>query len=393
MSRGVTAVNVRDLSVCSSCKSADGIIMDYSQGLLTCRMCGLVQQSNCFNDSQEWRTFSDSMGGKESERNRIGGVIEHPLFDTSGGNSMSTYIAGHGRPFVAGGGGGEVRNRAEVADAHTMSRAMQVARDVSRALNLPERVLGRCRDILVEMSESGILRARASTPWALAVLYMSCRIEKCGRSIKDLLIACPTVEPEEVAKHYWRLDKLLATQSQLTATQASSANVGSQSLLPDNNRHESAEAGQFVIPNMAGPTTKAEPVLHGSLVPTGSAQAGTGSTLKSIAAATKVNFRGSGACEQFINKFCSRLGVPQLSAKATELVTKANQYGFGVSNKDPVSVATASIFLTAAVTGTTLKSSIDTIEKVSKATGAKPTVAKSVFALLRGHADALLTKP
>jgi len=56
---------------------------------------------------------------------------------------------------------------------------------------------------------------------------MACRQERAGRTIIELVRAQPTVKEAEVARNYWKLDKLLAgtaVRDSATSTQAASDN-------------------------------------------------------------------------------------------------------------------------------------------------------------------------
>ena len=194
-------VMARDILQCPDCKEKTQVVVDYSQGSVICRNCGLVLESSCIDDSQEWRSFSDSAGDSKPDRNRVGDIVS----DYGPQRLQGTSIAGGSSrlsrtQFLA---------MSEGTDK-TLAKAHTGVRDIMRALALPDNIYARCFDILKYMDDNDILRNRTSTSWMLAVVYMACRQERAGRQISELVRAAPTVKESEVARNYWRLDKLLA---------------------------------------------------------------------------------------------------------------------------------------------------------------------------------------
>jgi transcription initiation factor TFIIB len=212
-------VMARDILQCPECRENTQILVDYSQGVVLCRSCGLVLETSCIDDSQEWRNFSDSAGDAKADRNRVGGISSDPLSDAHSGTSIAPGSSRLSRiHFLAVG--------SESTD-RTLGKAHMVLRDIMRALGLPDNIYGRCCEIIKFLDSSDQLRNRASYPWVLAVVYMACRQERAGRTISELVRAQPTVKEAEVARNYWKLDKLLAgtaVRDSATSTQAASDN-------------------------------------------------------------------------------------------------------------------------------------------------------------------------
>ena len=195
----------RDILQCPECRDQTQILMDYSQGVILCRNCGLVLETSCIDDSQEWRNFSDSAGDAKSDRNRVGAISSDPFFDNSGGTSIAPGGSRLNRTqFFAIGNEGTDR---------VLSKAHSVLRDIMKALGLADNVYGRSCEIIKFLDSSDQLRNRTSYAWILAVVYLACRQERAGRTINDLVRAQPTVKESEVARYYWKLDKLLAGSS------------------------------------------------------------------------------------------------------------------------------------------------------------------------------------
>lgn len=195
-------IMAKDILQCPDCRDRTQILIDHSQGLVLCRNCGLVLETSCIDDSQEWRSFSDSATDGKSDRNRVGGITNDMFPNQASGTTMA---AGNSRlsrtQFLA---------MSDQSTDRTLSKAHSVLRDIMKALGLPDNIYGRCCETIKFMDDQGLLRNRTNSAWMLAVVYMSCRQEKAGRPIAELIRAAPTVKEAEVAKNYWRLDKLLA---------------------------------------------------------------------------------------------------------------------------------------------------------------------------------------
>jgi transcription initiation factor TFIIB len=195
-------VMARDILQCRDCRQATQILVDYSQGVVICRACGLVLETSCIDDSQEWRNFSDSTGDAKSDRNRVGAISSDGLIEHASGTAIAAGASRLSRiHFLAVGGDSGDR---------TLTKAHGVLRDVMRALGLPDNIYGRCCEILKFLDSADQLRNRTSYPWVLAIVYLACRQERAGRTISELVRAQPTVKEAEVARNYWKLDKLLA---------------------------------------------------------------------------------------------------------------------------------------------------------------------------------------
>lgn len=198
-------VMARDILQCPECRDQTQILMDYSQGVILCRNCGLVLETSCIDDSQEWRNFSDSAGDSKSDRNRVGAISNDLLFDNASGTAIAPGASRLSRThFLALGNDSTDR---------MLGKAHSILRDILRALGLADNIYGRCCEILKFLDSSDQLRNRVNHAWMLAVVYMACRQERSGRTINELVRAQPTVKEAEVARNYWKLDKLLAGTS------------------------------------------------------------------------------------------------------------------------------------------------------------------------------------
>ena len=216
-------IMANDIMQCPTCREATEIITDYSQGAVICRNCGLVLETSCIDDSQEWRSFGDSITSAKPDRDRVGSISKSLIGDNASGTSIGVGNGRLGRTqFLA--------MNDQSAD-RTLSKAHNLLRDVMRTLGLSDSIYTRCCELLKFLDDTGRLRNRTNHAWILAVVYMACRQERTGRSISELVRAAPTIKEAEVAKNYWRLDKLLAGS---TIQQQSNSGTSAQSGDTDN---------------------------------------------------------------------------------------------------------------------------------------------------------------
>jgi transcription initiation factor TFIIB len=206
-------VMAKDILQCPECRDATQILIDYSQGVILCRNCGLVLETSCIDDSQEWRNFSDSAGDSKSDRNRVGAITHDYLGDQASGTSMAPGSSRLSRTqFLA---------MASQSTDRTLGKAHTILRDIMKALGLTDSIYARSCETIKYLDSIGQLRNRTNYAWILAVVYLACRQERAGRAISELVRADPTVKEAEVARNYWKLDKLLAgTDVRGTVSQA-----------------------------------------------------------------------------------------------------------------------------------------------------------------------------
>lgn len=301
-------IMARDILQCKDCKDETQILMDYSQGMILCRNCGLVLETSCIDDSQEWRNFSDSMGDTKSDRNRVGGVSHDVLHDQIVGTSIAPGSSRLIRTqFLA---------MASESVDRTLNKAHAVLRDVMKALGLSDNIYGRCCEIIKYLDNIDQLRNRTNYSWILAVVYMACRQERAGRTITELVRAQPTVKDAEVARNYWKLDKLLAGTSVRDGVGASS----------------------------------------------------------------------SVASDNYIVRYCSKLGLNQAERIAEHISIQANRFGLS-SRRSPNLIAAASIYLVAHLLNLSNK---PTLESVAEAAQVKSNALKTAYAALRQPIERIL---
>lgn len=196
-------VMAKDILQCPDCREETQILIDYAQGVIICRSCGIVLETSCIDDSQEWRNFSDSAVDSKSDLNRVGGISRDLLSENCSGTSIAAGSSRLNRiQFLA---------MASQSVDRTLNKAHTILRDVMKALGLADNIYGRSCETIKLLDSLGQLRNRANYPWILAIVYLACRQERAGRTISELIRAQPTVKEAEVARNYWKLEKLLTS--------------------------------------------------------------------------------------------------------------------------------------------------------------------------------------
>ncbi|KAF4697723.1 Transcription initiation factor IIB [Perkinsus olseni] len=331
-------VQARDIMECPECKGKTQIVVDYAQGSVICRNCGLILEMSCIDDSQEWRTFSDSSG---PDRNRVGGTTNNMLHSGGLGTSVGVY----GRRISAGEfwefgiqfnvDGSSVFDEAYLCSGFAimlivlLNKGHKILRDIMDALALPDNIYTRCCQILKQMDDNGLLKGKTNYPWLLAVTYMACRQEGAGRSIKEILAAQPTVKDKEVAKNFWRLEKMLQKASVQEARTAAGG----------------------------GPVSGA-----------------------------KVGGAGAVAGDTFMPRYCNRLGIPECEKAADHVAMQAGRYGL-IGSRNPSAVAAGALLAVAYAMNVQKKPSLDSLSAVSQCS---VNMIRQSYLTLRPHLNRLL---
>jgi transcription initiation factor TFIIB len=178
-------------AVCKPCfkqgRGVTKVVVDHTMGDLICTSCGLVLASQLIDESQEWRNFaSDSVdyGMKVNSRMR-GGDADNAMdmFDNMKGTAFS-------------GKGDEDLNRAQTEvdrksksftpEERGLQNVMDKARRFVSQLRLSEIVTERCLHFMNVLSKSNRLGRGHKAPWYYAVIYLACREENMGRTIREL---------------------------------------------------------------------------------------------------------------------------------------------------------------------------------------------------------------
>ena len=198
-----------ELLDCPECRDDTRILIDERQGVVLCRNCGLVLENEVIDESQEWRSFSDSTSAEKNDRNRAGAIGNEWLSDGSGGG---TSIAGVGSLATA------LSRTQFVLEGHSatdrgLSKAINLLRQYVSTLGLADQVYSRACEIVKTLDKTQNLKNKVNSAWMLAVLYLACRIEKAARLVSDLIVADPNVTESIVQKYFWKLNKILQTIS------------------------------------------------------------------------------------------------------------------------------------------------------------------------------------
>lgn len=165
------------------------VVLDCSTGDLICTACGLVLQERCIDESQEWRNFATEgveSGMRVNERMRGGdkdGVID------SSGQLGSTSMAG----------GSAISEALQLAQKMVDSKVMRLSsseqalktivskmKATAASLKLSESISERCVQFVTHLSQKNQLDSGYRIPWYYAVIYLACREEGAGRTLREL---------------------------------------------------------------------------------------------------------------------------------------------------------------------------------------------------------------
>ena len=177
--------------------------------MVLCRNCGLVLENEVIDESQEWRSFSDSSSADKNDRNRVGAVGNEWLSDGAGGGTSISGVGGLATAlsrtqFVLEG---------QNATDRGLSKAINLLRQYVSTLGLSDQVYSRACEIVKTLDRTSNLKNKVNASWMLAVLFLACRIEKAARLISDLIVADPNVTEPNVQKYFWKLNKILQSIS------------------------------------------------------------------------------------------------------------------------------------------------------------------------------------
>lgn len=189
---------------CRECKKETKIIVDHSSGDLICTSCGLVLDERCLDEGQEWRNFMDEgCGGDQNSRVRG---------DCS--NVEDEFGGFHGTSMLGSGGVAQdlqrfqrLTNQTTAGQAPKADQRMKVCagklREMANQLALSANIVQRCIDFIKEINKPP---ARPHPSWFLALVFLACREEKAGRTIREL--ACASAS--SIGKREADLEKMIA---------------------------------------------------------------------------------------------------------------------------------------------------------------------------------------
>lgn len=143
------------------------LIESHHAGDMVCSSCGLVVGDRVVDVGSEWRTFSDSV----SDPSRVG-AAENPLFE----NDLTTRIG----PSTS------YQNQSRSSVNRTLISAYRDINELAEKANLPKTIIDEAATLFKKVHEQRRLRNRPRLTIVAACIYLSCRLQKVPRSLKEL---------------------------------------------------------------------------------------------------------------------------------------------------------------------------------------------------------------
>ena len=168
---------------CNAC-SLETLTTDYTNGMIICRSCGVVQEDNLIDESPEWNFGQeDAMFGKDPARC---GCPVNPLLEKS---SMSTMI---------GKGGGSKfwllrkihqqnsMDYVERARYHTFEQIQKMCDNA----NLPSTISNKAKYYYKELSTRKLSRGSVRQGLIACCIMYACKANKVSRSVREIADMC-----------------------------------------------------------------------------------------------------------------------------------------------------------------------------------------------------------
>ncbi|KAK2989195.1 hypothetical protein RJ640_007096 [Escallonia rubra] len=146
---------------CSDCRRETEVVFDHSTGDTVCSECGLVLESQCIDETSEWRTFADDLTHRDPTR--VGSPVDPLLMGegelttrismakTKGFNTITGGDAEPNVTWVHGRGAGGDRDRAVVMGFETIANMCD--RSVTKPFRVKvEILLGLCLQCIADVA-------------------------------------------------------------------------------------------------------------------------------------------------------------------------------------------------------------------------------------------------
>lgn len=207
---------------CAECGGSGAVVVDHSTGDMVCTGCGLVLESHCLDEGQEWRNFKDEgvgMGAKTCEReraDRASGKKDGDFGELSGtgiigSNSMAQSLR-------------KMQTVAERASAAPVTKANRMlknytekVREEAGRLMLNEGIVQRCISLLSALSNKNELRQGMRQAWINGIIYLACKEERSARTFRELAHANASFAGKREAEFEKQIHKSVLSLGKLLA--------------------------------------------------------------------------------------------------------------------------------------------------------------------------------
>lgn len=192
---------------CTDCRSSEHIVIDYHEGSVVCRACGLVQEHRIIDEFYEVRTFakdSSSRGGDDSKR--IGGANNHLLEGYGLGTVISAGSAKEAQLSYQ-----SIRASSSGTD-RALSRGYTTIDELCHTLNLNDAVAEFAKELFKSIEEQKKLRGRSHDAVISAIVFIACKRKNNPRCIREIT-SVSNARKREVTKCFGLIKKLMPAPS------------------------------------------------------------------------------------------------------------------------------------------------------------------------------------
>mmetsp|Transcript_198 Transcript_198/g.651 ORF Transcript_198/g.651 Transcript_198/m.651 type:complete len:374 (-) Transcript_198:52-1173(-) len=193
---------------CKYCKGTNTYV-DQSTGDHVCLGCGTVLEERCIDMGCEWRSFKlegvhSGMNVESRQRAELFvDEVDEALFEESAPNSLGTLVDGSDMATKRLQGAQRMTQHTTAAPASAedkyLRNAVAKVRELGKLMDLSENITARCKALLKKLGEKRLTltnpaskQSRGKAPvlneqTMLSVVYLACREEQVGRTIKEIV--------------------------------------------------------------------------------------------------------------------------------------------------------------------------------------------------------------
>jgi len=186
---------------CPECGDDDAPVWDQDSGDLICSNCGVVVQGQCIDDTQEWRIFADTSEKEKQEKNRAGAIM-NPFLNNGG---MTSTIGNRAL--------NRVNRLVQGQENRTLKASFAGLREIQETLHSSIAALNCAFEIASALEQRRQLRVKQSD--LAAIIYIACRQEDEGRSMKEIASALTGVAAKDIGRAFLRFEKYLPKTVQM----------------------------------------------------------------------------------------------------------------------------------------------------------------------------------
>ena len=188
--------------VCKNCEEK-GLIINYTEGNVVCRFCGIVAINRIIDETSEWRNFakdSSAQGGDDPKR--VGQANNDLLSD----RGLCTVISG------AGGKHAELtrwNQRSIQSNADKiLSRGFQTIDELSSTMGLSDVIKEEAKYLFKEIEQKKSIKGRSHNSIVGSCIFLACRKKNNARSIREIGLIL-NIDKKDILKCYSLIKKEL----------------------------------------------------------------------------------------------------------------------------------------------------------------------------------------